>query len=41
MAEPIKLRIKSADLRIKDLRLRIPFRFGLATLTESFAAMES
>lgn len=31
----VKLRIKSIDFRFQNLRLRMPFRFGIATLTET------
>lgn len=31
----IRLRIKAAEARIQNVRLRMPFRFGLATLTET------
>ncbi|MBI3736338.1 mandelate racemase, partial [Candidatus Sumerlaeota bacterium] len=32
--EPIRLKIKSAEARIEDVHLRMPFKFGIATLTD-------
>ena len=32
--EPIRIKIRSAELRVIDMKLRIPFKFGIATLTD-------
>ncbi len=34
MTNPIRLKIKTVKMRIEDVRLRMPFKFGIATLTD-------